>query len=131
MLFRSVEVNKKQNTGRAVASGVASRFLFPDAEAGAMSYGSPGIVKQGDILTPIAPVLSARSDSFIIRACGEARSKAGAVTARAWCEAVVERDRNFVDPSDKAEALPTSSANKVFGRRFTLVSFRWLNPSEI
>jgi hypothetical protein len=129
-----VAINKNQNTSRSVASDVASRFQFPEAEQGAINYGGPSFVKQADILTPIAPVLSARSDSFIIRAYGEAVDKAGKVTAQAWCEAVVERDRDFVDVSERAETLPTSLArisNIKFGRRFKLISFRWLNSSEI
>ena len=99
-----------------------------------MAFGSPGLVKQGDILTPIAPVLSARSDSFIIRAYGAAVDRSSKVVSRAWCDAVVERNRNYVNPSDKAETLPASlkqKVNKSFGRRFNLASFRWLNPREI
>ena len=129
-----VTINKNQNTRRSVPSAVSARFAFPEAEQGAINYGSPVLVKQGDILTPIAPVLSARSDSFIIRTYGEAKDGNGKVIASAWCEAVVERDRKFVDPSEKAETLPTSlssSVNKTFGRRFNLISFRWLNPREI
>jgi hypothetical protein len=131
---KDVEINKDQNTERAVAGGVANRFPFPEAEAGAMTFGSPALVKQGDILVPIAPVLSARSDSFIIRAYGEAKDGAGNITARAWCEAVVERDREYVDPADNAEMLPlqlTSDANRMFGRRFHMTSFRWLNSNEV
>lgn len=129
-----VEINKDQNTDRAVTDAAAKRFVFPEAEEGAMNYGAPSLVKQADILTPIAPILSARSDSFVIRAYGEAEDKAGNVTARAWCEAVVERDREYVDPADKAEVLPVSlasTANRTFGRRFNMISFRWLNPDEI
>lgn len=129
-----VTINKHQNTTRAVAGAVAARFKFPEAEQGPMAFGSPGLVKQGDILTPIAPVLSARSDSFIIRAYGAAVDRSGKVVSRAWCEAVVERNRNYVNPSDKAEILPGSllqAVNKTFGRRFDLISFRWLNSREI
>ncbi len=129
-----VAINKKQNTGRAVDSAVASRFAFPEAEEGAMNYGAPSFVKQGDILTPIAPVLSARSDSFIIRSYGEAVDGKGGVTARAWCEAVVERNRNYVDPADDPETITsdlTKPVNQIFGRRFNIISFRWLNPREI
>jgi hypothetical protein len=128
-----VKINANQNTSRAVGAA-ANRFAFPEAEKGAVSYGAPSLVKQGDILTPIAPILSARSDSFIIRAYGEARDKAGKVIARAWCEAVVERDRAHIDPADAAEVQPaalTSVANRAFGRRFNILSFRWLNPGEI
>jgi hypothetical protein len=112
----------------------ASRFANPEAEQGPISYGIPGIVKQADILTPIAPILSARSDSFIIRAYGETVDGAGRVIARAWCEAVVERSHDFINPQDKPEtvlASLTSEENKRFGRRYELVLFRWLSPSEV
>jgi hypothetical protein len=128
-----VTINKKQNTVRAVDPLVAKHFEFPEAEEGAMHYGAPSLVKQADILTPTAPVLSARSDSFIIRAYGEAVDGNGKVTARAWCEALVERDREYIDPSDTAVTLPASlnPVNKKFGRRFNMISFRWLNASEV
>jgi len=130
-----VKINRAFLSGaRAVAGGVSSRFAFPDAESGPAGYGSPGVVKQGDILTPIAPLLSARSDSFVIRAYGEAVNKDGEVLARAWCEATVERDNQFVDESDKPETLLaslTSNANKAFGRRYQMTSFRWLHPDEV
>lgn len=128
-----VEINKKQNSSRAVGAA-ANRFLFPEAESGPMHYGAPSLVKQGDILTPIAPILSARSDSFLVRGYGEAKDKTGNIIARAWCEAVVERDRRYIDPSDEATVLPVSltrEVNRTFGRRFDIVSFRWLNSNEI
>jgi hypothetical protein len=126
-----VAINRNQNAKRAVSSAVANRFAFPEAEEGPLNYGSPALVKQADILTPIAPVLSARSDSFLLRAYGEA--VVGGVTVRAWCEAVVERDRNFIDLSQAAETPPASinPTNKTFGRRFNIISFRWLNSNEI
>ena len=125
----TVGVNKAFGT----VGAAASRFVFPEAEQGSTSFGIPGIVKQADLLTPIAPVLSARSDSFIIRAYGESVDAAGKVTARAWCEAVVERDRNFIDRADKATTLPTAlnSVNTKFGRRYEIISFRWLSSSEV
>jgi len=129
-----VEINENQNTDRAVDLEVANRFAFPEAEQGAMNYGAPSYVKQGDILTPIAPILSARSDSFIIRAYGESLDSSGNVAAQAWCEAVVERERDYVDTADAAETLPldlTKAVNKIFGRRFNTISFRWLNANEI
>ncbi len=126
------KINTEQNSGRTVSDTVANRFEFPEAEKGAVHYGAPSLVKQGDILTPIAPVLSARSDSFIIRAYGESQDSSGRV-ARAWCEAVVERTRDYVDPTDAPNILPQnlSDENQKFGRRFQIMSFRWLNPTEI
>ncbi|WP_367873920.1 hypothetical protein [Luteolibacter sp. Populi] len=132
---RDVEINASFNqSDRAVASNVAGRFAFPEAELGPSAYGMPGIVKQADILTPIAPVLSARSDSFIVRAYGESVDGEGKVLARAWCEAVVERSKDFVDSADKPEipiASLTSEANTNFGRRYKVAAFRWLHQDEV
>ena len=118
---------------RAVPDVVANRYPFPEAEAGAAAYGAPGIVKQADILTPIAPILSARSDTFIIRTYGESVS-GGKVVARAWCEAVVRRRPEFIDSRDAPDTIAAglqSQLNRRYGRRFEVVSFRWLNPEEI
>lgn len=129
-----VSVNEKQNGSRVVSQGTASRFEFPEAEEGAMHYGASSLVKQGDILTPIAPILSARSDSFVIRSYGDVKSPDGKILAQAWCEAVLERGRDYVDPSEDATTLPgelTKDVNHSFGREFRIVSFRWLNPDEV
>jgi hypothetical protein len=131
---REVSINRNQNSDRAVTAAAAQRFAFPEAELGALHYGAPSVVKQGDILTPIAPVLSARSDSFIIRSYGEALDGNGKVMARAWCEAVVERDRNFIDMADSAVqpvANLTRPLNRAFGRKFKVTAFRWLHTQEI
>ena len=108
-------------------------YQYPDAAVGNSAYGLPGWIRQADILRPIAPILSARDDTFTIRAYGDSRDKAGTVKARAVCEATVTRDREFVDPTDSADTgtLPTSAANQRFGRRFKIISFRWLSPAEI
>lgn len=130
-----VSVNEAYNApDRSVPSSVGSRFAFADAETGPAAYGIPGIVKQADILTPIAPVLSVRSDSFVVRAYGEAVGKDGEILARAWCEAIVERDKNFVDSSEEADTRIASlkvEANRHFGRRYRVSAFRWLHPDEV
>jgi hypothetical protein len=53
--------------------------------------------------------------------------------ARSWCEAVVQRTPRFVDPTDAADAAIASitPTNQKFGRRFEIISFRQLSPSEI
>jgi len=93
----------------------------------------PGWLTQADVLQAVAPYLSARSDTFVIRSFGEIRSSAGKVEAKAWCEAVVQRRLDYVDPSQPA-TTPTADLNqlnKALGRRFEIVSFRWLAPDEI
>ena len=108
-------------------------YKFRQAAAGHSAYGLPGWTRQADILRPLAPILSARDDTFTIRTYGDARDKSGMILASAWCEATVRRTRGFVDPADAAEltTAPTRPANQTFGRRYVVVSFRWLAPDEV
>lgn len=110
-------------------------YQFKDAAAGYLNaYGLPGWTRQADVLRPIAPVLSARDDTFVIRAYGDARDASGKIiTARATCEAIVRRTRDYVDSADAPDitTLPKASANQTFGRRYQIVSFRWLTDAEI
>ena len=87
---------------------------------------STAFLSQGDIISALAPFLSARSDTFRIRAYGEAHNPStGMIEARAWCEALVQRlpsPLHSGDPMRNAEGL---------GRRFQIVQFRWLSAKEI
>lgn len=109
-------------------------FPNPYAIRGSKARGLPGFVSQADVLSYVAPMITARGDTFVLRAYGESKNAKGKVRARAWCEAVVQRTPEFVDKiDDKNSALAelTSEANKLFGRRFYVVSFRWLNKKEV
>ena len=53
----------------------------------------PGWLTQGDVLTPLAPVISPRSDTFIIRTYGEPDEETG---IKRFCEAVVQRIPDYV-----------------------------------
>lgn len=95
---------------------------------------APGFLTQADVLTALGPVLTARSDTFRIRAYGDARNPVtGEPLGRAWCEAVVQRTPDYVNPSaNDPEDWPVSNANNQdFGRRFKIVSFRWLTAKDI
>lgn len=124
---------------RSRGTSATKGFSFAAAEEGPISYGIPGIVKQADILTPIAPILTTRSDSFIVRAYGESVDVSGKVLARAWCEAIVERSADYIDSTNAADVVitnastqaPLTNTNKAFGRRCQLVSLRWLQADEI
>jgi hypothetical protein len=88
---------------------------------------------QGDVLQSLAPVLQVRSDYFRIRTCGEALDATGKVIARARCEAFVQRTPGFVDPADPVHATSAelkTAPNQRFGRKYQIVSFRWLADSE-
>jgi hypothetical protein len=110
-----------------------AEYQFPDAAAGYSGYGLPGWTRQADILRPLAPVLSARDDTFTIRAYGDARDAGGRILSRAFCEAVVRRTRDFLDPAEAAEtsSAPARALNQRFGRRFEVIAFRWLAPGEV
>ncbi len=127
------EAYRQGDRSLSLAEAQAQGFPFPEAEAGPKAIGSPGYVKQGDLLTSLGPMIAVRGDTFVIRGYGEAREASGKIVlARSWCEAVVQRVPDYLDPSDKAyAAVPTSPVNLTFGRRFNIVSFRFLNPEEV
>lgn len=126
-----------QDAGRSVliAQGLDLRSgydKFPEASEGKSAYGMPGWPRQADILRPLAPILSARDDTFTIRAYGDARDPKGKIIARATCEAIVRRGREFVSSENEPDTMNGLSAtNERFGRRFQIISFRWLNADEI
>ena len=113
-------------------------YKFPEAALGSSAFGVPGWIRQADILTPLAPVISARDDTFTIRAYGDSRDakNPSRILAKAWCEATVSRTAAYVDSTDPAAINPhspemKSAANKRYGRRFGIVSFKWLHPDEV
>ena len=117
--------------------------------------GIPGYLMQQDLVQAFAPVLTARSDTFVIRIYGQAITKTGGSSnsdSQAWGEAVVQRLPEYLDQTDAAlskscitglpslgDATPVNGpigvlvnqVNQSFGRRFKLVSLRWLNQNEL
>lgn len=123
------------NTGEVVSTAFTIADN-PDAARGKLrSTGAPGFLLQGDLLAPLAPAMSARSDTFRVRAYGEARNPAtGDVIGEAWCEAIVQRRPEYVGgeaPELSPVSLPPGSDSARFGREFVVTSFRWLSPDEI
>jgi hypothetical protein len=120
------------------------------------NYGAPGYLTQADVLQTIGHQLTVRGDTFVIRAYGDARDASGRSVARAWCEAVVQRLPEYVAPSPagapssssgnsplEPAVIPSATGfmytinnallpvNRKHGRRFAVIGFRWLNPSEV
>jgi hypothetical protein len=60
------------------------------------ALGAPGIVTQMDVLNSIGPNLTARSDTFVIRAYGEAFDNNGQSIGKAWVEVVAQRSTDFI-----------------------------------
>ena len=136
-------VNRRPGEGDLAAAGAVQAALeragvndfaldpvFNLPDKGNTADGAPGVLTQADILTPIAPVMTARGDTFRIRAYGEA-GPVGGPKIQAWCEAVVQRLPEYLDPSEDPWVVPQLPVNTRFGRRYVVIGFRWLSASEI
>ncbi len=143
--FRSLEEFLASASGGGpslLEQALADAAINNDPTTGAPIEFSSQFLTQADVMTALAPVLFPRSDTFVIRAYGEAVNPATAATeGRAWCEATVQRvpdylvvpgfDATGTAIGDAAEATPTDPLNIRHGRRFKIVSFRWLTRSDI
>ena len=124
------------NDGLVLGAGNmgAHSFPAPTAAYGPNTVHAPGSLSQGDVLSAIGSHITVRGDTFSIRCYGDATDKkSGKILARAWCEAVVQRLPEFADSSDapEKETAGLKPANARFGRRFEILSFRWLASEEI
>ena len=126
-------INGGVDAARTNGENPASGYKFPEAAKGSAAYGMPSWARQADLLRPLAPILSARDDTFVVRSYGDARDPSGKVIATAYSEAIVRRTRHYCESTDAADFadIPTTATNKFFGRKFEIVSFRWLSKSEI
>lgn len=157
----TLELSDRDNVffSRAAAGGysdfaTAAGRLDPDVDTpislNSSNAGAPGYLTQADILQALGPVLTARSDTFRIRVYGEAINpvlddpgtpavESSAITARAWAEVVVQRVPEHLDSTVNAETSPLDASLTAeqhrslatFGRRYQVVSFRWLEPNDI
>lgn len=100
----------------------------PGLHGGPTNRSASGYLMQADLLARIGSVLQVRSDTFVIRAAGTTPSG-----ARAWCEIRVQRIGDYIDTGNGPGDLPEdlNPVNRTFGRRFEVISFRWLNEEEV
>jgi hypothetical protein len=114
------------------------------------ALGAPGNLLQSDLLQALGPALATRSDTFTLRCFGEALSPSGE-NGTAWMEVVVQRLPDFIDPTNPPESgnsapkpIVTGPANAnaslspaltpvnhLLGRRFKVMSMRWIQGNEI
>ncbi len=137
----ATDINADFQEVRAARGNQGSLFVFPEAETGSIYTAAPGYLIQSDVLASLGNILTVRDDTFTVRAYGCVKSQTNAILAQAWCEAVVQRTTEYVDPSntpeesefapDGAKAEGLSKTNKVLGRRFRVVSFKWLDAWDI
>jgi len=89
--YPSIKANQRFPSLKAMSKNPSASK--PDIIAG---LGAPGIVTQMDVLNSIGPNLTARSDTFVVRAYGEALDDAGNVIGKAWVEVIVQRTAEYV-----------------------------------
>jgi hypothetical protein len=114
---------------------------LPEVFEGSYAEGISQWITQADLLQRIGPFISARSDTFTIRAYGEALDSTGRRVSRALCEAIVQRTYNYIDDTSNSpnqarirfnnadenfEAGSLTALNEQFGRRYKIISFKWL-----
>lgn len=90
-------------------------FLNSAALTGALTASGGSVLAFGDVMRPW---LAVRSDTFRVRAYGDAVNPADAsrIEATVWCEAIVQR----------VKATATSSQG-----HYEIIYFRWLGPDDI
>ena len=111
---------------------LAGKNTLTDEPVPARAIGSAGFLSQAALLSSLGSQITVRGDTFVIRTYGDARDASGKIIAKAWCEAVVQRLPDYVDPSNAPEISDNLTVtNTAFGRKFDIISFRWLNSEEI
>jgi len=144
-LNNSVFQNQIPVTATDLSNATRYGFPTPEAATGNPAAGAPGWFSQGDIMKVLGSSATVRSDTFVIRVCGQAVNANGDVIATAFAEALVQRQPEYLDPTDPPAARPagpgividantpalSSPTNIAFGRRFSIISFRWLNKDEV
>jgi hypothetical protein len=120
----------------SVGQWARSGLLQAAIDAAAINQGRPAEavdrVDQQDLLALLAPILGVRSDTFLVRAYGQVRDPfRDEGLGEAWCEAVVQRVPDHVDPADVPWEAATRPDNLLLGRKFVVTSFRWLTTADL
>lgn len=123
-----------RSIGELVNSGIIDKAILATNINDNISPLASGFLRQSDVLNLLAPFITTRSDTFTIRSYGESTDpRTGKSKAKIVAEAVVQRMPYFVDSSNLPETpLPDlSTTNLRMGRRYEIVSFRWIYPHKI
>lgn len=113
-----------------VSAGINSGIVV---DTDPMTFTSSFLTQQ-DVLTAIAPFLSARSDTFLVRAYGDSVNPFDSteILARAYCEAIVQRvHQKHPSESNAFTLLPTDNVAGAYGRQYRIIAFRWISGDEI
>ncbi|WPJ96735.1 hypothetical protein SH580_03325 [Coraliomargarita algicola] len=120
-----------QFSDEVVLSDLDSDMQYPNHAVGPIAAGAPGYLRQSDLLMTLGPVMSARSDTFTIRAYGDYIHPVTGEKTEALCEAVIQRTPYYVSNANDPTDTVLDATNDKFGRRFVIRSFRWLDNDQI
>ncbi len=151
-----ININKPDLNESGEFSNVGTNYIYAESDflssdpkkfeetLGYASAGIPGWLTQADVLQAVGPLLTARSDTFRVRTYGDVKNPVtGEVQGRAWCEAIVQRLPDYVDAKERGvtggtgnlpedtRSTPLTGTNVSFGRKFKVISFRWLNANDL
>jgi hypothetical protein len=109
-----------------IESGVLAKAIRRSGINGSIPKFSPAYITQAVMLEPIAPFLTVRSDTFIVRSVGNLQNPVSAENiSTIFCEAVVQRIPDRVDGDSTRLMENATSNNNTFGRRFVIKDIRW------
>ncbi len=117
---RFPSLNSMDRTG--VYKTAADRASSPETSittSAVAGLGAPQLISQMDVLNSVGPNLTARSDTFTIRAYGEALDNAGNSIGRAWVELVVQRTPYYIAASPRGPAYEEANRRKLLYRPTT------------
>jgi hypothetical protein len=131
-----VDENPANNTGLWEAGDLkyvpnfAENDLVPEKRP--LSAGLSAFFMQADLLNKIGAMLQTRSDTFTIRSYGSAEDlSTGSSKSRAYYEMTVQRLPKYVDATVDSFEEPTSRLNQLFGRKYKILSERWVDANNI
>ncbi|WP_309380848.1 hypothetical protein [Cerasicoccus frondis] len=120
-----------------IAQAIEDAQINLEATELGIANNSPAMLTQADVIKTIAPMLTPRSDTFLIRSYGDVVDPfTGETTAQVWCEAVVQRVPSLTSPATgvlapATDPLAPSPTKFPFGREMKVLSFRYLTPDEV
>ena len=100
-------------------------------------FGAGGCLTQGALLQALGPLLTNRSDTFTIRAYGDRSltNNANDIGANAVLEIVAQRTPEFINPLNPPETRLEDNTlllvNKILGRRFKVISAKWIPADKL
>lgn len=107
-------------------SGILDRAIRLSNINGSIADFSPAYITQCKVLEALAPFLSVRSDTFVVRSVGTIVDPiTGQRGNQIICEAAIQRIPDRVDGDATRLSEDAVSNENSFGRRFTIVDMNW------